>query len=154
MKTVRIDSLNNKNQGLNFRYSEKDHWLSVLLVEDEPLIQRVHSKMLESLGCCIDIAEDGYQALEKLTDSDHYDIIFMDIGLPRMNGIETVKKIRQRPDYQTIPIIGLTAYSLEEIQVQCRTAGFDEVFVKPIGLNGLKSILLKLAKERIAYPLI
>ena len=132
----------------------RGHWLSVLVVEDEPIIQRVHRIMLENLGCRVEIAEDGFEAIKMLTGRHDYEIIFMDIGLPKMTGIQTVEKIRAQKNNKLIPIVGLTAYPIAEVKKPCKKAGFNNVVSKPITAEALKAILHAIAKQRINYQII
>jgi CheY-like chemotaxis protein len=109
-------------------------------VEDDPLIQKVHRLMLERMGCLVDIATNGYQALAML--DKRYNAILMDVGLPDMSGIEITAEIRRHEDTKTrIPIITLTAYVHEETKWECLAAGADEVATKPIKMEALRELL-------------
>lgn len=117
----------------------------VLLVEDNPMVQLVHKRMLDKVGCDYDLAEDGKQALEM--SNNGYDLILMDIGLPQINGVDVAKQIRSREmtdqkNSQT-PIIGLTAYGEEEMKAKCLAAGMDEVAVKPISQAVISDIVVR-----------
>lgn len=114
---------------------------SVLLVEDDPLIQKVHRMMLEKMGCIVDVAADGYQAIALA--NNNYDAILMDIGLPGIDGIEAAVTIRQiQETAKSIPIIALTAYGAD-ITSECLAAGINEVTTKPIKPQELREILEK-----------
>lgn len=116
---------------------------AILLVEDEPIAQKVHRAMLEKFGCLVDLAATGEEALTKASNDP--DLIFMDVGLPDISGINLTEVIRRRNDREQkhIPIIVLTAYSQPDIKQQCLAAGADAVFTKPVSLNSLKEILNK-----------
>lgn len=116
-----------------------------LLVEDDPLTQRVTKWMLEDLKCDVDIAENGTNAIQLL--SDHYDIIFLDVGLPDMDGIELAKIIRSsnNPNKNT-PIVALTAHVLDKDREKCRAVGMNDFLKKPLFKNDLKRLLLKIIK--------
>lgn len=89
---------------------------------------------------------DGAEALEKIAASEenHYDLIFMDIQMPGMNGYETAKAVRllERPDMKEIPIIAMTANAFEEDVRDALRAGMNAHFAKPIGVKVLEEYLL------------
>lgn len=113
---------------------------SILLVEDDPIVQKVHKTMLEKLGCKVDCSTTGAQALEKISEN-RYDLIFMDIGLPDITGTEVTKKIRTHRHNVTTPIIGLTGYDTTEDRETCVTVGMNDVAIKPIRPDEIKNIL-------------
>ena len=115
--------------------------LTVLLVEDDPIVQRVHSMMLKKMGFNVEIAANGYQAID--LSNKHYDAILMDIGLPDMDGITTSLTIRQQKEKNSsTPIIALTAYG-DDVKQECLSVGINEVATKPIKQEELNEILLK-----------
>ena len=111
--------------------------LSVLLVEDERIVSHIHSTLLKNMGCSVDTAFNGNEAFTK--SNDHYDLIFMDVGLPDITGIEVMSKIRETGN-QT-PIVVLTAYTGSDVKNKCFAAGADAVFTKPISVEKLGEIL-------------
>lgn len=119
----------------------------ILLVEDDVIIQKVHKKMLENSGCKVDLAKDGQEALDFFQKG--YDLIFMDVGLPGISGIEVTKKIRQQESVSQkhTPIIAMTAFVHEEDKSNCLAAGMDEVATKPISLQALKNLLARWLKK-------
>ncbi len=115
----------------------------VLLVEDNPLIQKIVENLLEKLSCSVEIANSGWQAL-KLAEKKNFDIIFMDIGLPYQDGLTVAKQIRRLPAPQSeIPIIALTAQGDIDIQQACFESGINEMILKPISLESAKQCLEK-----------
>jgi CheY-like chemotaxis protein len=113
----------------------------VLLVEDDQIIQRIHKKNLSDLGCRVDVAGDGKKAVE-MAAAHEYHLILMDVGLPSLNGIEAAAAIRRHENFiKHTPIVGLTGYSDDETQKECKAAGMDEVIVKPVALEKLKELL-------------
>lgn len=113
---------------------------SILLVEDERIVQMVHLAMLKKLGCQVDLAETGEEALAKF--SNGYDLIFMDIGLPDIRGTKVTEEIRRSESgSKPIPIVVLTAYSEEEIEAECLAAGANAMYKKPITATILEEIL-------------
>lgn len=116
----------------------------ILLVEDEPIIQKLHFLMLQKIGCEVDVASNGQEALTK-TDNT-YDLILMDVGLPDIAGIEVSKKIRENESLHSrvkeTPIIALTAYCIDDIRDACYEAGINQVIAKPIQMIELQKIIL------------
>ena len=104
----------------------------VLLAEDNETNQFVARAMLENLGASVTIAPDGVAALEAL-DGAEFDLILMDIDMPRLDGIETIKRIRagDGPASRT-PIIALTAYAFEHYRNEVEKAGGIGTITKPI----------------------
>lgn len=121
---------------------------SILLVEDDPIPQKVTQWQLTEMGYKIDTAPDGHTAL-KLLEQNVYDLIFMDIGLPDISGLEVTAEIRKREDGKRhTPIIGLTIYALESDQKTGLQAGMDEYLVKPVMPERLKNVLQRWVKNK------
>jgi CheY-like chemotaxis protein len=112
----------------------------ILLVEDNLMLQTVFEDMLSFLGCKIDIAEDGYEAVA-MANKKIYDVIFMDIGLPRLDGIGATKAIRSQElrQHRNI-IVALTAYG-DAVAKECEEAGVNDFYTKPVLLDDLTRIL-------------
>ncbi|MDX2249369.1 MAG: response regulator [Bacteroidia bacterium] len=111
-----------------------ENFISILLVEDNPINQKVAVKLLEKIGYSADIAENGVKALEALEKAS-YDLILMDIQMPVMNGLEATKIIRR--NFESLGnrgpvIIALTANALPEDQYNCTQAGMDDFIAKPV----------------------
>ena len=115
---------------------------SVLLIEDDKIAGKVASMILVSLGCSVDIAESGEEAIEKLGQKN-YKLIIMDIGLPGMSGIETAAAIRQLKDENkaNTPIVALTGHAYGKSRQLCLNAGMQSVFGKPATPEDLKKAL-------------
>jgi CheY-like chemotaxis protein len=119
----------------------------ILLVEDNPIILKIHKAIIEkSIDETIEIAERGDEAVLKVAKTN-YDLIFMDIGLPGINGFEATKQIRDLKNSKAT-IIGLTAYSLPEVEERCLNAGMDMVINKPT-IPGQLEELIQGCAERI-----
>ena len=118
---------------------------SVLLVEDNKLNQRVIIKMLEKEGCLIDLAEDGQDAVEKLWLTEPpeqrpaYDIIFMDIQMPVMDGLQATAAIRKHD--KTVPIVALTAHAMKGDREKFIEAGMNDYLAKPIHREEMQAVL-------------
>ena len=120
----------------------------ILLVEDNELNREIAADILQEEGIIVDTAEDGDIAVEKMRSAaeGQYDLILMDIQLPRMNGYEATKAIRALPDMYTsrIPIIAMTANAFEEDRQNAFTSGMNGHVAKPIDILKLKATIAKL----------
>ena len=107
--------------------------IKILLVEDNAIAARTTEAILHSLGCKIDIAKTGGEAL-MLLKNHHYSFIYMDLGLPDMSGMEVSKIFRAQEGARSpkTPIIALSAHSNEEIKASCLRAGMNESISKPL----------------------
>jgi len=115
----------------------KKYAASILLVEDNPVNQKMTNLMLSKAGYMIDIAEDGEEAVKKYTlKPDAYDLIFMDINMPKMDGFQATRLIRsfeeKNKSISKIPILALTANVLDDFKLKCVEAGMDDFLTKPI----------------------
>jgi len=113
----------------------------VLLVEDEPINREVAQALLLEVGLRVDLAEDGLQALERVS-RNHYDLILMDIQMPGMNGLEATRQIRALPAGEKLPILALTANAFAEDRAACLAAGMNAHIDKPVDPEKLFAILL------------
>jgi PAS domain S-box-containing protein len=118
----------------------------VLLVEDEPINQEVSRELLEAVGFVVDLAENGSQALEMAAAND-YELIFMDLQMPVMNGIEATIGIRGMPAYSKIPIVAMTANAFDEDRQQCLEAGMNDHIGKPVEPEKLFAVAFKWLSE-------
>jgi len=123
--------------------------LKVLVVEDNPINQRVVTLFLGKLGSKADCVSSGASCLEKL-ETHAYDIILMDIQMPGMDGYETTRRIHQRLDGKsTRPwIVALTASAQNEDSIQCQEAGMNDFLTKPLRLEALNEALERFEKSR------
>lgn len=111
----------------------------VLLIEDDPVVQYIHQKMLCEIGCEVDAVSSGGEALKKLKN---HDIVFVDISLPDISGFEVIKAIRRNLQKKKLPIIALTVYNGKEEKLASLKAGADQFKTKPISHTTLKKIML------------
>lgn len=115
--------------------------LRILLVEDNVLIQKTVTGLLNKLNGYVDIAASAKQALE-LARQSVYDLIFMDIGLPDEDGFWAAKQIRQlSAQHIDIPIIALTAHLDQEYRDTCLEAGINDIITKPLTLDNARIFL-------------
>lgn len=121
----------------------------VLVVDDNPVNQKVAAKMLSKLGARADVAPDGVSALDAVKKT-RYDIILMDCLMPEMDGFETTRRIRnleQAADgtakgaLAPTPIIAMTANVRQEDKEKCLTAGMNDFVAKPVTLDTLRAVL-------------
>ncbi|MDF1875474.1 response regulator [Sulfurimonas sp. SAG-AH-194-I05] len=117
----------------------------ILLVEDNLTNQEIILGLLQSSGIKIDVANNGKEAVETF-QSKEYELIFMDIQMPVMDGIEASKIIRNRD--KNIPIIAFTANAMQEDVEKTRRAGMNEHLNKPVDVEKLYSILLKYVTQK------
>jgi PAS domain S-box-containing protein len=135
------------------KYEERDTaWPKnsrVLLVEDNITNQLVAKGILENLGLSIEIANDGFEAIELLNNSDKefpFTLILMDCQMPEMDGYEATSNIRSSKAgdrYKKIPIIAMTANAMKGDKEKCIAAGMDDYLSKPINPKELKNLLEK-----------
>jgi PAS domain S-box-containing protein len=114
----------------------------VLLAEDNPVNQLVAVKMLEKLGCTVDVAADGVQAVD-MSSKFPYDVIFMDVQMPNLDGLEATRRIRLRPSTGAprVRIIAMTANAMEGDRERCIDSGMDDYVSKPITPAALQEAL-------------
>lgn len=106
--------------------------LRVLLAEDNATNQLVATQMLESLGATVSVAADGVEALE-MVEAEPFDVLLVDIEMPRMNGIELIRRLRgSEGAVAALPMIALTAYVMREHVAAIDDSGADGVIAKPI----------------------
>lgn len=134
-----------------------DKNLKILLVEDDSMSQKFFSKLLQTQGFTCDIANNGIEGIEALSQKN-YDIIFMDCQLPLMDGYQATRKIRSTVSANQPIIIALTAGGTKEDIQQCLEAGMDAFLCKPVGLDDITEMIAKyfqiIEKRMMDYRLI
>lgn len=122
--------------------------IHLLIVEDNVVNQRVATRMVEKLGCRVDVAANGQEAVEA-TAREGYDLILMDCQMPVMDGYEATRSIRLREGEtgRHIPIIALTANAMPGDREKCLDAGMDDYLSKPVDHNRLVTVLQKWLPE-------
>jgi PAS domain S-box-containing protein len=124
----------------------------VLLVEDNDVNRLVAQQLLSSAGLTVDVAVDGVDALAHF-DAARYDLILMDVQMPRMDGLEATRQIRGRPDGERVPILALTANVFAEDQAACIEAGMNDFVGKPyLSVQMLEVVLKWLDRSGAAAP--
>jgi two-component system, sensor histidine kinase and response regulator len=138
-----------------------DGGLHVLLAEDHPVNQKVAVRMLEQMDHSVVVASDGLEALKALEAGD-FDVVLMDLQMPRMDGFEAVRAIRQREAERGrhTPVLALTAHAMQGDRERCLAAGFDNYLAKPVRQTDLRAALEaihrlpKIALDRVVEGLI
>ena len=121
----------------------------VLLVEDNKVNQEIQKRILETYNLQVDVAENGKEAIERLQEQPNkYEIIFMDISMPVMNGFEAITQIRDKISENKYKIIALTAFTSSIDRKKVFDFGFDDFIPKPIEQNELLRILKKYLKAK------
>ncbi|WP_299823881.1 PAS domain S-box protein [uncultured Pontibacter sp.] len=126
----------------DIEYKVLDYAPTVLLVDDNQINQKVAQKQLERLGCKIDIASDGFEAIDCAT-ANTYDIIFMDIQMPEMDGVTATRHIKEKLGSKCPPIVAMTAYSMKDDAEKFMAQGMDDYISKPVKGSDLYTTLIK-----------
>ena len=124
--------------------------LRILLVDDNEINQKVAARILRQIGYQPDLAENGRKALDAL-DKNSYDLVFMDLMMPEMDGLEATHTIRERqknraahPNYSArILIVAMTAHAMQSDREKCLAAGMDDYLAKPVRPADIRGIIEK-----------
>ena len=127
----------------------------VLIAEDNPTSRVILKTMLNRMGLTTRLVEDGQAAFEVYTSSEEFDGVLMDISMPRMNGLESTRLIRdweRNNEQPRCPIIAITANAYSEDRDACLDAGMDDFIVKPIMVERLAASLTKYLGQGVTRP--
>jgi CheY-like chemotaxis protein len=119
----------------------------ILVADDEPINREVALMQLEAVDLVVDTAEDGAEAVA-LATKNSYAAIFMDMQMPKLNGLEATREIRRLHGYRDTPIIAMTANAFAEDKAQCIAAGMNDFLIKPFNPEELFAILLRALTRR------
>ncbi|XOV82910.1 MAG: ATP-binding protein [bacterium] len=114
--------------------------LRVLLAEDNAVNQQVAQLMLKKLGCAAEVAQDGAQAVAAIRQAP-YDIVFMDLQMPEMDGLEATRCIREDTTLHQPYIVALTANAMHADRDRCLAAGMNNFIAKPVRIRDLQAVL-------------
>lgn len=117
--------------------------LRILLVEDNPVNQRVALKMLEHLGHAAELAGDGAEAVAAVT-ARSFDLVLMDLQMPVMDGLEAARRIRALPSGADLHIVAMTANAMPSDREACAAAGMNDCLCKPVRMELLRDLLAPL----------
>ena len=146
--TVSIDQRVVNNPTIKLEEAEEPaekivaHNKKVLLVDDNKINLKVAERLLESYGIDTESVESGAAALEKIQNGEKYDMILLDDMMPKMSGVETLKKLKEIPGFKIITI-ALTANALTGMREKYLQDGFDDYLAKPINKDELNKIINK-----------
>ncbi|MNB84893.1 Sensory/regulatory protein RpfC [compost metagenome] len=113
----------------------------ILLVDDDIRNVFALSSVLEGYHMEVKFAENGREALDLLVEHNDFDLVLMDMMMPEMDGYEAMRRIREMPQYQKLPIIALTAKAMKEDRAKCIEAGASDYMKKPISNDQLLSLM-------------
>ena len=116
---------------------QQDRHYDILLVEDNPVNQKVAIALLNKAGHHVDVVANGKQAIEKVKQGGFH-VVLMDVQMPVMDGLEATRRIRAwEADQQHVPIIAMTAYAMQGDRERCLDAGMDDYVSKPLDKRSL-----------------
>lgn len=119
----------------------------ILIVEDDVFGQEIIAEYVGAAGLEVELAGDGVEALQK-AQRDYYDLILMDIQMPRMDGLEATRQLRQLPSHADIPIIAVTAHAYAIAEEMSMQAGMNAFLTKPLDPGALYELLLEWLDRR------
>jgi len=112
--------------------------MRILVVDDDAVIGKAFTVMLQRADFEVAVAEDGLKGVE-MWEGGGYDLVLMDVQMPRMNGFEATRAIREMEERRGghTPIVAVTAYALKQDEEQCLAAGMDAYISKPVDFKKL-----------------
>ncbi|MDO6440585.1 ATP-binding protein [Marinobacter sp. 2_MG-2023] len=120
------------------------HSLKILVVEDNEVNQMVASTLLKKMGHRADVADNGQLAIEAL-EQQHYDLVLMDCQMPVMDGFETTREIRKKPEWRALPVIAVTANVMQGDRDDCLACGMNDYITKPYNRSQLNAVIMRWA---------
>jgi signal transduction histidine kinase/ActR/RegA family two-component response regulator len=125
----------------------------ILLVDDEMINREISLEILREINMDVDTAADGEEAVS-LATSHQYDLILMDMQMPRMDGLEATRQIRSLLPGNSPPILAMTANAFSEDKARCLSAGMDDFISKPVDPEDLFKVMLKWLSHRAPHALV
>lgn len=125
--------------------------IKVLLVEDVALAAKMSEIVLSKLGCNITVAMTGMEAVSKFKE-DYFDVVFMDLGLPDIDGLtatENIRKFEKENDRKQIPIVALTAHTSNGCRQSTLKAGMNDFLSKPLTENNAREIINRYVNSHV-----
>lgn len=124
--------------------------LRVLVAEDNPLNQRLISKLIEKAGHELEMVAHGEEAVCRATEVPRPDVVLMDCQMPVMDGLDATRRIRayeRQHGLEPVPIVALTAHAMEGDRESCLAAGMNEYLSKPLDRHKLYALLMRCGSE-------
>lgn len=112
-----------------------ENFKSILLVDDDLTLREMYSERLKAEGFSVEMARDGEEALRKATDLKP-NLILLDVMMPKVNGLDVLKRLKEQPDTSEIPVIVLTALIQDREKMESITRGADDYIVKSETMPG------------------
>lgn len=125
---------------------KKKRKLPVLIVDDHPVNLILEAELLHKFGYVADTEADGEQVIARMRQK-HYDLVFLDLSMPKISGYEVSRQIRQNPKWKDVVLVALTANTGEDVEVKVREAGMNDYLPKPVPMERLKNLLEKYTNE-------
>ena len=123
----------------------------VLVVDDNPVNQQVARRMLEKLGCSVELASDGVEAVGRSADGS-FDLVLMDVQMPGMDGLSATRAMRRRTSTSVVPILALTANAIAGDEALCLSAGMNGYLTKPVRLPDLARGVQSMLPGKLVSP--
>ena len=117
----------------------------VLLVEDNAVNQQIGAELMATLGICVDMANNGQQALEMLREGgpEAYAMVLMDLEMPLLDGHAATQRLREDKAFDAVPVVAMTAHALPDIRERCLAEGMQDYVTKPIEPERLYAVLAR-----------
>lgn len=130
-----------------------DTYKSILLVDDDLTLREMYAERLKAEGFSVEMAKDGEEALQKVTDL-HPNIILLDVMMPKINGLDVLKQLRAQDETKDIPVIVLTALIQDREKMESITRGADDYIVKSETMPGevIQKIHAVMEKKKETTP--
>lgn len=120
----------------------------VLLVDDDDMNRFFGQKLIAKTGAQVRVADSCEQALTFL-EQESFDLVFMDVSMPEVDGYETTRRIRKNPEWQKLIIVALTAHAIAGERERCLAAGMDDYLSKPFELDDIRIMLYKYSQQKM-----
>ncbi|MBK8256898.1 MAG: response regulator [Polyangiaceae bacterium] len=119
--------------------------VKALVVDDNLINRKVASLHLQHLGCEVETAENGVEAIERIA-AKAYDVVFMDVQMPVMDGLEATRELRKRG--ATVPVIAMTAHAMQGDRERCLASGMNGYVTKPVDGESIGSEMAKVLRAK------
>lgn len=138
-----------ENERQNFQFSPNDgRALKIVCAEDNASNQKLIESVVSKMGHELDIVDDGEKLIQKI-EEQYFDLILMDLTMPKMGGLDATRLIREKNlgKNKEIPIVGMTAHAQEGVKAECLEAGMDDYIPKPVSLKRFGHCLKSIQKK-------